>query len=79
MSEKEATEQQINNTLNTIMTTDGEFENPSHTIKFLAKIIFNLRFDLDELKVKLYETIMGEDDIGEVNHKPEEEDGRFYS
>ena len=78
MSEKEATEKQITETLEKIMTTEGVLKNPTHTIKFLAKILFNLRFDLDELKVKLYETIMGEEEC-EVNHKPEEEDGRFYS
>ena len=48
MSEKEATEEQINDTLTKIMTSD-----PNHSVKFLAKILFNVRFDLDELKLHL--------------------------
>ena len=78
MSEKEATEKQITETLEKIMTTEGVLKNPTHTIKFLAKILFNLRFDLNELKLELIKVLKEEEDC-EVNHKPEEEDGRFYS
>ena len=60
MSEKEATEEQINDTLTKIMTSD-----PNHSVKFLAKILFNVRFDLDELKIKLYETILPEEGSAE--------------
>ena len=48
-------------------------------VRLLAKLVFNLRFDLDELKIELLKVITGEEDIGDVNHKPEEEDGRFYT
>ena len=65
MSEKEATEEQINNTLNEIMES-----NPDHSIRFLAKILFNLRFDLDELKIKIFEAIEADND------EPEED---FYT
>ena len=74
LSEKEVTEKQIQDKLNEILT--DEFQNK--TIKLFAKLIFNLRFDLEELKIELYKALTGED-TGEVNHKKEEEDGRFYT
>ena len=55
MSEKEATEKQITETLEKIMTTEGVLKNPTHTIKFLAKILFNLRFDLDAFKIEIFD------------------------
>ena len=73
LSEKEVTEKQIQDKLNEIILGD-----PNKTIRLLAKLVFNLRFDLDELKIELYKALTGED-TGEVNHKKEEEDGRFYS
>ena len=75
MSEKEATEQQIEDTLNKIMDTDGIFENPSHTIKFLTKIIFNLRYDLNEMKLELLKVFKPE---GEEKTM-EEVNGSFYT
>ena len=73
MSEKEVSEKQINDKLTEII-----LEEPNKTIRLLAKLIFNLRFDLDELKVELYKALTG-DESEDVNHKKEEEDGRFYS
>lgn len=78
MSDKEVTEKQIDDTLQEILDESGVFDNPSHVIKLLAKLIFNLRFDLNELKLELI-NVLKEDDDCEVNHKVEEEDGRFYS
>ena len=75
MREKEATEKQIDDTLTKIMESDYQ----NKTLKFLAKILFNVRYDLNELKLELVKCL---GDIGidaEINHKPEEEDGRFYS
>ena len=84
MSEKEATEEQINDTLTKIMTSD-----PNHSVKFLAKILFNVRFDLDELKIKLYETILPEEGSPEfeelkfpdkkISTTPERLNNDFYS
>ena len=74
MSEKEVTEDAINKKLDEIME-----QHEDKTIRFLAKILFNCRFDLNELKLELIKCL---GDIGievDVNHKPEEEDGRFYS
>lgn len=76
--EKEVSEKQIDDKLNEIMTFDGDFVDASHTIKFLAKILYNLRFDLNELKLNLIKALKEDDDC-ELNHKEEEEDGRFYS
>ena len=48
-----------------------------HFMRLIAKLIYNLRYDLDELKLELLK-VLKEDDC-EVNHKKEEEDGRFYT
>ena len=81
MSEKEATDKQIIDALNKIMESVDEKidETLPQAIRLFAKLIFNLRFDLNELKLELIKCL---GDIGidaEINHKPEEEDGRFYS
>ena len=73
LSEKDVTEKEIDETLNKIMVS-----NPDHTIRFLARILFNLRFDLDDLKIELLK-VLKDDEGEEINHKPEEEDGRFYT
>ena len=66
MSEKEATEEQINDTLTKIMTSIDS----SHAVKFLAKILFNVRFDLDELKIEVLKAIKAV--IIESEPEPEE-------
>ena len=48
MSEKNATEEQITEALNKIINAHED-----KAIQLLAKLIFNLRFDLDELKIEL--------------------------
>ena len=73
MSDKEVTEEAINDKLNEIMEDD--FQNK--TIKLFAKLIFNLRFDLNEMKLELLKVF--KDEWEEINHKKEEEDGRFYT
>ena len=73
MSEKEVSEKQIQDKLTEII-----LEDPNKTIRLLAKLIFNLRFDLEELKIELYKALTG-DESENINHKKEEEDGRFYS
>ena len=78
MSEKEVTEKEIDDKLNEIMTFDGDFVDASKTIKLFAKLIYNLRFDLDELKLHLIKALK-EDGECDINHKEEEEDGRFYT
>ena len=73
LSEKEVSEKQIQDKLNEII-----LQHEDKTIRFLTKLIFNLRFDLEELKIELYKALTG-DESEDVNHKKEEEDGRFYS
>ena len=53
MEEKEVSEERINEHLEEIMDTEGVFENPSHVIKILAKLIYNLRHDLVSLITEL--------------------------
>ena len=80
MSDKEVSEKAISEHLEYLMEKfDGDLHDIRKTIRFFAKIIFNLRFDLDELKIELLKTLTGEDGECEVNHKLEEEDGRFYT
>ena len=65
MSEKEATEEQIQTKLDEIMLT-----NPDKTTRFFAKLIFNLRFDLDEFKIRVLEMLKGVET--EADPEPEE-------
>ena len=80
MNEKEVTEKQIQDKLEEIIQLVDEKvdETLPNIIRLFGKLIFNLRFDLDELKLELLKVLRDEDN-GEVNHKPEEEDGRFYT
>ena len=80
MSEKEVTEKQIDQKLEEVMELIDEKidEDLPQIIRLLAKLVYNLRFDLNDLKVELLK-VLKEDDDCEVNHKPEEEDGRFYT
>ena len=73
MSEKEATEKMIQDKLTEIILHEKD-----PVKKLFAKLIFNLRFDLDELKIELLKALTGEEEC-EINHKKEEEDGRFYT
>ena len=54
--EKAIKEKDIDKHLTDLIKNDGIL-NPSHTIKFLCKIIFNLRYDLNELKVELVKAL----------------------
>ena len=70
MSDKEVTDKEIDDKLNEIM--EGHQDN---FIRLLAKLIFNLRFDLNEMKLELLKVFKpeGED-------KPlEEVNGNFYT
>ena len=78
MSDKDVSEKEIDDKLNEIMTFDGDFVDASKVIKLLAKLIFNLRYDLNDLKLELIKTLK-EDNECDINHKEEEEDGRFYT
>jgi len=61
----DATEEQIQAKLNDIMGLIDEKidEELPKIIRLFSKIIYNVRFDLDELKIKLYETLLGEEDV----------------
>ena len=76
MSDKEATKEGIKSALNDIIDNAEKCDVP-HTLALLAKLIFNLRFDLNELKLELLKFLKNEGDC-EINHKKEEEDGKFY-
>ena len=56
MSEKEATEKQITDKLNEIILSDKDGVH-----RLLAKLVFNLRFDLNELKLELIKTLKTEE------------------
>jgi len=75
MSEKEATEEEITEALNKIINCPGYFENPHDVLKMLAKLIWNLRFDLQELKTELINHFKNMDleDL-EEEYVPESED-----
>jgi len=74
MSEKEASEKEIDKALEKIM---DNILAPQE-VRLIAKLVFNLRFDLDELKIELLK-VLRDEECEDVNHKPEEEDGRFYT
>ena len=61
--EKEVSEERIDKKLEEIIETEGIFDNPSHIIKLLAKLIFNLRFDLNELKIELIKILKEDDEV----------------
>ena len=71
MSEKEATDQQITDTLNKIMDT-----HPDRSIQLLAKILFNCRYDINELKLELLKVFKPE---GEDKDLEDIINGSFYS
>ena len=79
MSDKEATKKQIDDKLNDIMELLDEQvdEDLPQIIRLFAKLLFNVRYDLNEMKLELLKVF--KDECEEVNHKEEEEDGRFYT
>ena len=68
MSDKEVTEEAINDKLNEIMEDDLQ----NKTIRLLAKLIFNLRFDLNEFKLEIVEFMKKLKIESEGNIEPEE-------
>jgi len=60
--EREVSEKEINNKLEEIM---DNILAPKE-VRLLAKLIFNLRFDLNELKQELIKTFSGEDGQFEI-------------
>ena len=77
MSEKDATEEQMLDYLETVFESKKPLD-MDHTIKGVAKILYQYMMDLSDLKVELLK-VLKDDECEEINHKPEEEDGRFYS
>ncbi len=67
------TEQEITDHLDEISEHDGIFENPSHIIKFLAKIVYNMRYDLMEIKKSVLEAI--QEIMDEEQNKSEMKNG----
>jgi len=60
------TEQEINEGLEKIIEGNTEID-PTRTIRLLAKLIYNLRFDLIELKRELIKTLRSEPEDIEVD------------
>jgi len=91
--ERILSEDEINTALDKIINNEGVFENPSHLIRLLAKLIYNLRVDLDELReelIKQFKQIQSElEEVVEDEYYPESEDdlrkldsnpgGRFFN
>ena len=70
MSEKEATEEQINEKMEEIIELHSD-----KAIRLLAKLISNCRYDLNEMKLELLKVFKPED-----NELPKEEcNGSFYT
>ena len=80
MSDREVSNKEIDDKLNEIIEYVDEQidENLPKIIRLFAKLLYNSRFDLNELKLELLK-VLKEDGDCEVNHKKEEEDGRFYT
>ena len=76
MSEKDASLDQMLDFLETVFEATKPLD-IDHTIKAVAKILYQFMIDLDELKNELLKVL--KDECEEVNHKKEEEDGRFYT
>ena len=73
MSDKEVSEEVIQKKLEEMM----EDVALTKTEQLFAKLLFNVRYDINELKIELLKVF--KDECEEVNHKKEEEDGRFYT
>ena len=72
--EKEVSDEQIQEKLNLIITN-----HPDKTIRLLTKLIFNLRFDLDELKIELLKILREDDGVTSHGENGECNDGEYYS
>ena len=77
--EKDLSEKEIDNALEKIIHTPGIFENPSHMIKLLAKLVYNLRFDLNELKLELIKVLKEDDEVTSYGENGVCNDEEFYS
>lgn len=75
MSEREVSEKEIDAKLELIM------ENYSNgTIKFLAKVLYNLRYDLNEMKLELLKVFAPEKPLDDNIPIDNEKDyGGFYA
>ena len=73
MSDKEVTEEAINDKLNEIMEAVDEKidETLPQIIRLLAKLLFNVRFDLNEMKLELIKVLKNEEG------KPEPEELKY--
>ena len=80
MNDREVSNKEIDDKLTEIIEYIDEQidEHLPKIVRLLTKIIYNLRFDLNDLKLELLKVLKDEGDC-EANHKPEEEDGRFYT
>ena len=74
MSDREVSNKEIDDKLEEIMESNAM----TKTEQLFAKLLFNIRYDINELKLELLK-VFKEDGDCEINHKEEEEDGRFYT
>ena len=72
-NEREVSEKEIDDHLDNIMNSD-HIGDPSHVIKFLARILYNVRYDLNDLKLQLIKTFKEEEEI----ERPEREEYDIY-
>lgn len=78
MSEREVSEQEIDDELEHLMEYDGDFKNISHILRLFAKLIFNIRYDIEELKKELLK-VFREDREPISVEKGEDNTGELYS
>lgn len=72
MTERQISEEEIDKSLEGIMEN-----HPDHTIKFLAKILFNCRYDINEMKLGLLKIFKPE--AIEIEDEDRKDFGGFYS
>ena len=80
MNDREVSNKEIDDKLEEIIEYVDEQidENLPKIVRLFAKLLFNIRYDINELKLELLK-VFKEDGECEINHKEEEEDGRFYT
>ena len=79
MSEREVSEKEIDEKLNEISKIgDNEFLDYNKTLRFFAKLLFNIRYDIDELKAELLK-VFKEDEEPKSVKEGECNDGELYS
>ena len=78
MSKEEVSEKLIDEALEAIMETPDKDINAQHLIKLLAKLIFNLRYDVNDLKLELLK-VFREDKEPISVEKGEDNTGELYS